>query len=111
AQAMGHQADQVTGSFEAPPAYSMMFVFSPTSAYNADEAANTRDWVRFGGVLVYASEQGDPQLDRSLGVNRLGGYVSGGNYKATPAVAVGSTVGGPNGDPSPLDPSPNQVTI
>src|SRR5437879_8596874 len=94
---MGHPADQITGSFAAPPPYSMMFVFSPTSPYTADEAANTRDWVRFGGVLVYASEQGDPQLDRSLGVNRLGGYVYGGNYKTTPEVAGESTLGGANG--------------
>src|SRR5256885_5093935 len=62
AQAMGHPADQITGSFAPPQPYSMMFVFTPTSPYTAEEAANTADWVRFGGVLVYASEQGDPQL-------------------------------------------------
>lgn len=111
AQAMGHPADQVTGSFVPPAPYSMMFVFTPTSAYTADEAANTADWVRFGGVLVYASEQGDPQLDRSLGVTRLGGYAPGGTYKASPAVAgVGTVVGG-GGDVIPLDPSPAQVTF
>ncbi len=111
AQAMGHPADQLTGSFAMQPPYSMMFVFSPTSPYTADEAASTRDWVRFGGVLVYASEQGDQELDRSLGVNRLGGYVSGGNYNATPAVAGVNTVVGSNSDLIPLDPSPSQVTI
>src|SRR5437868_8452089 len=87
AQAMGHPADQITGSFAPPQPYSMMFVFTPTSPYTAEEAANTADWVRFGGVLVYASEQGDPQLDRSFGVARLGGFVPGGAYKAAPVVA------------------------
>jgi len=111
AQAMGHPADQVTGSFGMQPPDSMMFVFTPTSPYTAVEAANTRDWVRFGGVLVYASEQGDPELDRSLGVNRLGGYVSGGTYRATPAVAGVNKVVGGNSDIIPLDPSRAQVAI
>ena len=43
AQAMGHPADQITGSFAPPPPYSMMFVFTPTSPYTAEEAANTAD--------------------------------------------------------------------
>ncbi|OLB97662.1 MAG: hypothetical protein AUI15_11905 [Actinobacteria bacterium 13_2_20CM_2_66_6] len=111
AQAMGHPADQITGSFTAQPPYSMMFVFTPTSPFTADDAASTRDWVRFGGVLVYASEQGDPELDRALGVSRFGGYVPGGDYKATPAVAGVGTVVGSNSDVIPLDPSPNQVTF
>jgi len=111
AQAMGHPADQITGSFTTQPPYSMMFVFTPTSPFTADDAASTRDWVRFGGVLVYASEQGDPELDRALGVSRFGGYVSGGDYKATPAVAGVGTVVGSNSDVIPLDPSPNQVTF
>jgi hypothetical protein len=111
AQAMGHPADQVTGSFAPPAPFSMMFVFTPTSAYTADEAAKTADWVRFGGVLVYASEQGDPELDRTLGVTRLGRYALGGSYKATPAVAGVGTVVGSDGDVIPLDPSPAQVTF
>ena len=46
--------------------------------YTADEAERTRLWVRSGGLLIYASEQGDPELDRALGVRRLGGYTGGG---------------------------------
>ncbi len=110
AEAMGHPADQITGSFAPPSPFSAMFVFTPTSPYTADEAASTRDWVRFGGVLVYASEQGDPELDHALGVTRLSGYVGGGGYTATPAVAGVKTVVGADGV-IPLDPSPAQVTI
>jgi len=110
AQAMGHSADQITGSFVPPAPYSMMFVFTPTSPYTADEAANTADWVRFGGVLVYAAEQGDPELDRSLGVTRLGGYALSGTYRATPAVAGVERVVGSD-SVIPLDPSPAQVTF
>jgi uncharacterized protein DUF4350 len=110
AQAMGHPADQITGVFNTPDPFSMMFVFTPTSPYTPDEANSTRDWVRTGGVLVYASEQGDPELDRSLGVTRLGGYAAAGEYVATPVVAGVSRVVG-NSGVVPLDPSPVQVTF
>ncbi len=113
ARAMGHPTSQVTGSFTAPAASSVMFVFSPTSPYTGDEAARTYDWVRGrGGILVYASEQGDAELDRAFGVRRAstGGFGSG-TYAATPGVIAGvtSVVGG--GSIFPLDPSAAQVTV
>ena len=67
-QAMGHPTDQIAGTFSQPPDLGLMFVFSPTSPYTSDEAERTRLWVRSGGVLVYASEQGDPELDRAFAV-------------------------------------------
>ncbi len=54
----------------------MLFVFTPTSPYTYDEANATAGWVHDGGVLVYASEQGDQELDTALSVNRLGRLVS-----------------------------------
>jgi hypothetical protein len=111
AQAMGHPADQITGSFDPPASgASMMFVFSPTSPYTADEADLTRSWVRAGGVLIYASEQGDPELDRAFGVTRLGGYAVGQVYAATPVIDGVGRVAGADGV-TPLDPSPSQVAI
>jgi len=110
AQAMGHPADQITGSFDVPSPFTMMFVFTPTSPYTPAEAEATLGWVRRGGVLVYASEQGDAELDKSLGVSRLRGTVSGGQYTATPVVGGVNTVGG-GGDVRPLDPAPAQVTF
>lgn len=111
AQAMGHPADQVTGSFD-PPATgaSMMFVFSPTSPYTADEADLTRSWVRSGGVVVYASEQGDPELDRAFGVTRLNGSAAGQDYVGMPMLDGVRRVAG--GDSVvPLDPAPGQVAF
>jgi hypothetical protein len=111
AQAMGHPADQITGTFNPPtPAGSVMFVFSPTSPYTADEASRAQEWVRFGGVLVYASELGDPELDRAFGVTRLNGYVAGQVYRATPVLDGVGTVAGGDGV-VPLDPSPAQVAF
>ena len=71
AAAMGHPTHQVTGSFEMPATNTMLFVFTPTSPYTYDEARATAGWVRDGGALVYASEQGDVELDTALNVNRF----------------------------------------
>jgi len=71
ASAMGHPTHQVTGSFAIPEGNSMLFVFTPTSAYTPDEANATAGWVHDGGVIVYASEQGDQELDTALNVNRF----------------------------------------
>lgn len=76
AEAMGHPTHQITGSFNAPAENSEMFVFTPTSPFTTDEAKVTAAWVAGGGVLVYASEQGDPELDAALKVQRLGTLVT-----------------------------------
>lgn len=111
AEAMGHPSSQMTGSFNLPEQGSMMFVFTPTSPYTADEAQQMRYWVSVGGVLVYASEQGDPELDRVLGVSRFGIGVQGGVYKATPVVAGVDSVAGSSAGVVPFDASAGQVTF
>jgi len=74
ARAMGHPVDQIAGTFNPPSGSGLMFVFTPTSPYTSDEAQRTLHWVQSGGVLVYAAEQGDPNLDQAFGVTRGGGY-------------------------------------
>ena len=77
-QAMGHPTTQIVDNFALPKNYDgMMFVFTPTSPYTTEEANRTVQWVRSGGVLVYASEQGDPELDHAFDVIRLGGVTPG----------------------------------
>jgi hypothetical protein len=108
AQAMGHPADQVSGTFVTPTTPGMMFVFTPTSPYTSDEAERTLLWVRSGGVLVYASEQGDPELDRAFGVRRLGGFTAGDLQLGNPVVpGVTNVAGGTT--VMPLDPVADQV--
>jgi hypothetical protein len=111
AQAMGHPTDQLTGGFEPPANFSVMFVFTPTSPYSSDEANSLLQWVRSGGgTLVYASEGGDPELDRVLRVARLPAAVPSDRYTAVPAMAgVNGIVGG--AEFVPLDPGPSQVPI
>ncbi len=108
AQAMGHPTDQVSGTFATPAAPGMMFVFTPTSPYTADEAERTLLWVRSGGVLVYASEQGDPELDRAFGVKRLGGLAAGDLEAGNPIVPGVTSVAGGTAV-MPLDPAADQV--
>jgi hypothetical protein len=111
AAALGHPTDQVAGTFMPPATNGLMFVFTPTSPFTPDEADVTANWVRQGGVLVYASETGDPELDRALGVNRVTGLVT-----AKTVAADGLTLPGVNsvagGDlAAPLATSASQVSI
>jgi len=108
AQATGHPTDQVSGTFTPPAPFGVMFVFTPTSPYTSDEAERTRLWVRSGGVLIYASEQGDPELDRAFGVTRLGGYTRGDLQQGNPIVPGVATVAG-GALVMPLDPGADQV--
>ena len=111
AQAMGHPTNQIVDNFTIPdPHGGMMFVFSPTSPYTPEEANRTLQWVRSGGVLVYASEQGDSELDRAFGVTRLTNLVGGGTQTANPVLDGVARVSG--GDSVlPLDPAASQVAI
>jgi hypothetical protein len=111
AQAMGHPSSQITGSFVLPNEGSMMFVFTPTSPYTSDEADRTRSWVSSGGILVYASEHGDPELDRVLGVSRYGAAVESGIYKANPVLGGVDRVAGGTGGVVPMGPSTTEVTF
>jgi hypothetical protein len=110
AEAMGHPTVEIAGSFAPPEESGLMFVFTPTSPYTSDEADRIATWVRLGGVLVYASEEGDSELDRALGVSRLNGFASSSTAFANP-VLVGVTEVAGGIFSIPLDPSPEQVPI
>ena len=110
AQSMGHPTLEVAGFFTTPSPSGLMFVLTPTSPFTSDEANQTASWVRSGGVLVYASEHGDVELDRALGVSRLNGLVSGNTAIANPILAgVNDVAGGALA--IPLDPTSGQVPI
>ncbi|HET7421432.1 MAG TPA: DUF4350 domain-containing protein [Candidatus Dormibacteraeota bacterium] len=111
AQAMGHPTDQLTRGFELQqPATTTIFVFTPTSQFTPEEADRTREWVSNGATLVYASEQGDPELDRTFGIRRFSAEDFGAPYYGLPVMAGVATVDGAAAV-TPLDPSPDQVTF
>jgi hypothetical protein len=110
AESMGHSTSQIGGTFDAPSAPGLMFVFTPTSPYRADEAQRTRKWVAMGNVLIYAAEEGDRELDRALGVTRAPGFALISNEVATPVVSGVTNIAGA-GLVMPLEPGPEQVTF
>ena len=94
AQALGHPTNTIEGNFSPPDQNGLMFVFTPTSPYTADHANQTAEWVRLGGVLVYADERGDPELDRALSVTRLNGFVPSQKQLANPVLEGVTVVSG-----------------
>jgi len=110
AEAMGHPTSAVEGTFSPPSHDGLMFVFTPTSPYTSDDAGQAANWVRLGGVLVYASEQGDPELDGAFSVTRLNGIVPSQKQLANPVLDGVTTVSG--GDSAiPFAASAEQVPI
>jgi hypothetical protein len=110
AQAMGHPTNQIEGTFSPPATDGLMFVFTPTSPFTSGDADRTAAWVRQGGVLIYASEQGDPELDRAFSVTRLNGVLSITTQTATPVLDGVNTVTG-GSDAVPFSASSSQVPI
>src|SRR3989475_1768986 len=110
AEAMGHPTSQIEGTFALPSSQGLIFVFTPTSAYSADDANQAAAWVRQGGVLVYASEQADPELDRAFSVTRYGGAIGSGVEYANPSLDGVTTVAG-GAFASPFDVSAQQVAM
>jgi hypothetical protein len=109
AQSMGHPADQIAGSFALPAEDGVMFVFSPTSPFTPEEADRVRLWVRSGGILIYASDQGDAELDRALGVTRAGGGIAADREVGNAVVPGVTNVAGGGGFVAPLDAAAEQV--
>ena len=110
AQALGHTTNQMAGTFAPPSNDGLMFVFTPTSPFTTDEANRTAGWVYSGGVLVYATEQGDAELDRALGVTRLNGLAPSATQIANPVLQGVTQVAGADFT-APLDPAAAQVPI
>jgi hypothetical protein len=110
AESMGHSTGQISGTFDPPAASGLLFVFTPTSPFKADEAQRTRAWVSAGNVLIYASEEGDKELDHAFGVTRAPGFALVSTQVATPVVQGVSEVSG-GGLLMPLEASAEQVAF
>jgi hypothetical protein len=109
-EAMGHPTDQVAGDFTLPARDGLLFVFTPTSPFSAGDADRAASWVRNGGVLVYASEDGDGELDRALSVSRYIGTVESSVEAANPILDGVNRLAG-NDSATPLRPGRQQVPI
>ncbi|HXM57079.1 MAG TPA: DUF4350 domain-containing protein [Candidatus Dormibacteraeota bacterium] len=110
AERLGHPVTTLTDGFAPDLGIGAVFVLSPSAGFSRDEARRASDYVTGGGVLVYAAEQGDPQLDLTLHVARQRAIASGDAVGAGPMLAgVGHVAGAVTAQP--LDPAPGQVVL
>jgi hypothetical protein len=97
AAALGHIGGSVEGNFSLSSAPGLLFVFTPStnSGFSNAEATQLTTWMQAGGVVVYAAESGDPQLDLQFALHRSGSAVSAKAHAAGPILGgVASVTGG-----------------
>jgi hypothetical protein len=109
AQALGHPTGTVEGTFTLPQSPALMFVFTP-GGFTAAEAQQVSQWVSSGGLLVYAAEEGDPQLDGFFGIQRQRATVAGAATAPAPILGGVKHVDGAGGV-FPLKPAALQVPL
>jgi hypothetical protein len=110
ADALGHSSGSVEGDFTLPSSSGLLFVFTPTSGFSGAEVQQLNSWLQSGGVLVYAAEDGDPQLDSQFGLLRSTTAVSAKAHAAAPILGGVASVSGAD-SARPLQPSPSQVPL
>src|ERR1700680_5050710 len=94
ADALGHSSGSVEGVFSLSSSPGLLFVFTPTSGFSATEVQQLNSWMQSGGVVAYAAEAGDPQLDTQFGLRRSGTGVSAKAHATSPVFGGGAAVAG-----------------
>ncbi|MDQ6884845.1 MAG: DUF4350 domain-containing protein [Candidatus Dormibacteraeota bacterium] len=114
AQALGHPTSTVEGDFTLPSNPGLLLIFTPTTGFDAAEAQQVNTWLNAGGVVLYADEQAEPQLDRQFGIHRgtrpapLGGSAT----ASAPAPIFGGVQHVAGGTRAGwLNPTPTQVPV
>jgi hypothetical protein len=110
AGALGHPTTTLEDSFAPDLGMGALFVLSPAVGFSTDDTRRVLAYVSGGGVLVYAAELGDPQLDAALHVSRVRSIASGDATAAGPALAGVSRVAGA-ATAEPLDVGAQQVLL
>jgi uncharacterized protein DUF4350 len=110
AQALGHATTTLDGDFRPDLGMGVLFVLSPTAGFTKAEAQRLSDYAAGGGAVVYAAEQGDPQLDLTLRVSR-GRIPTAGDARGSGPMLSG--VGHVSGavTAAPLVAAPDQVVV
>ena len=118
AEALGHPTGTVEGDFTLPSSPALLFVFTPSQShgFSAAEAQQLANWVSSGGIVVYAAEQSEPQLDTQFGIRRGRAQATGNGAPSQQANAPAPIFGGvkqlKGGDPGEkLVPRPAQVAL
>lgn len=110
ADALGHSSGSVEGDFTLPSSSGLLFVFTPTNGFSAAEVQQLTSWMQSGGVLIYAAEDGDPQLDTQFGLSRSQTNVPAKAHAGAPILGGVATVSGADGA-HPFRPTASQVAL
>lgn len=110
AGALGHPTTTMGDDFRPDLGMGVLFVLSPTVGFSRDDASRVMDYVSGGGVLVYAAEQGDPQLDLTLKLARER-TISGGDGTGTGPMLTGVSHVSGSITAQPFDAAPDQVIV
>lgn len=94
ADALGHPSASVEGDFSLPSSPGLLFLFTPTVGFSSDEVNQLMAWIQSGGVVVYAAEEGDPQLDTQFGLSRSRAGVPAKAHAAAPILGGVRSVAG-----------------
>jgi hypothetical protein len=94
ADALGHPSGSVEGDFTLPSSPGLLFVFTPTDGFSSAEVGQLNAWMQSGGVVVYAAEEGDPQLDTQFGLRRSSSGVPAKAHAAAPILGGVQVVSG-----------------
>jgi len=97
AAALGHASGSVEGDFSLSTSSGLLFVFTPTNGFSLTEVQQLNSWMQSGGVVVYAAEAGDPQLDTQFGLRRSATDVPARAHAAAPILGGVGTVTGADG--------------
>lgn len=81
ADALGHQSGSIEGDFSLPSSPGLLFVFSP-GPFSNDDVLALDSWLRSGGVVVYAAEDGDLLVNQRLGLKWSQDTASSGTLRA-----------------------------
>lgn len=110
ADALGHSSGSVEGGFSLSSSPGLLFVFTPSDGFNADQVQQLNRWMQSGGVVVYADEKGDPQLDIQFGLSRSGADVPAKAHAAAPIFGGVESVAGAPGARA-FKPTASQVPL
>jgi hypothetical protein len=94
ADALGHQSGSVEGDFNLPSSPGLLFVFTPSDGFSSADVQQLNAWMLSGGVMVYADEDGDPQLDTQFGLRRSSTGVPAKAHAAAPVFGGVQAVAG-----------------
>jgi len=88
ADALGHSSGTIEGTFSLPLSPGLLFIFTP-GPFSADDVQQLNVWLRNGGVVVFAGEDGDLLVNPQFGLKWSQDPVASGPIRAAAPILGG----------------------